>query len=320
VNWQPSSPAIVAERRARMLARARTYFSERDVLEVETPALNRTTASDPRIQSYFVETSGRNELILQTSPESYMKRLLAAGYPDIFSICRVFRDGEIGPRHQPEFTMIEWYRHGFGLDSIVAETTSLIATVIETPAMEEVQNIEYQEAFLDLAGIDPFAATISQLAQASDADPSLRASIGDDRDAWLDLLLSTKVSTRFPDDRLTVLQHYPASQAALARLCPRDPAVADRFEIFFGSLELANGFVELRDSAEQRRRFEADNAAREAVGMRTVPVDEALLAALESGLPACAGVAAGLDRLLMVALGRSDIREVLTFASDETTG
>jgi lysyl-tRNA synthetase class 2 len=303
-----------------MLARARTFFSERNVLEVETPTLNRTTASDPQIQSYFIETSGRSELILQTSPESYMKRLLAAGYPDIFSICRVFRDGEAGQRHQPEFTMIEWYRHGFDLDSIIAETTSLIGAAVESPAQGEVQDIEYRDAFLEISGIDPFAASIGELAKASDADASLRSSIGDDRDAWLDLLLSTKVATRFPDDRLTVLRHYPASQAALARLCPRDPAVADRFEVFFGSLELANGFVELRDAAEQRRRIEADNAAREAAGMRPVPADEALLAALESGLPACAGVAAGLDRLLMVGLGRSDIREVLAFAFDETAG
>jgi lysyl-tRNA synthetase class 2 len=303
-----------------MLAAARAFFSDRGVLEVETPALNRTTASDPNIHSFCVETSDQSELILQTSPESYMKRLLAAGYPDIYSICRVFRGGEIGHRHQPEFTMIEWYRHDFGLDSIIAETTSLIAALIESPLPGELQTIDYRDAFLDLAGIDPFKATASELVQASDADASFRTSLGDDRDAWLDLLLSTRVATRFPGDRLTVLRHYPGSQAALARLCPGDPAVADRFEVFLGSLELANGFVELRDAAEQRHRIDADNAAREAAGMRTVPVDEALLAALESGLPACAGVAAGLDRLLMIALGRSDIREVMAFAFDETTG
>ena len=303
-----------------MLSRARTFFSDRNVLEVETPTLNRATASDPQIQSCYVETSGSSELILQTSPESYMKRLLAAGYPDIYSICRVFRDGEVGQRHQPEFTMIEWYRHGFDLDSIIAETISLIGAVAESPVQGEIQDIEYRDAFLELAGIDPFTASISEMAQAGDADPALRSSIGDDRDAWLDLLLSTRVATRLPTDRLTVLRHYPASQAALARLCPGDPTVADRFEVFFGSLELANGFVELRDAAEQHHRIEADNAAREAAGLRAVPVDEALLAALESGLPACAGVAAGLDRLLMVALGKSDIREVLTFAFDATKG
>jgi lysyl-tRNA synthetase class 2 len=249
-----------------------------------------------------------------------MKRLLAAGYPDIYSICHVFRDGEIGRLHQPEFTMIEWYRLGFEFDAIIAETTSLIAELIERPTLQDVRAFEYGDAFAEFAGVDPLMATIDELAEASGADDSLFASLGDDRDAWLDLLLSTKVAPRFPGDRLTVLRHYPASQAALARVCPRDPAAADRFEVFLGSLELANGFVELRDPAEQRRRIEADNAARRTTGTDTVPIDEALLAALDAGLPFCAGVAAGFDRLLMTALGCSDIRDVLAFAFDSAGG
>ena len=299
-----------------MLARAREFFGERHVLEVETPALDRATASDPQVSSFRLAMTGQGERFLQTSPESYMKRLLAAGYPDIYSVCRVFRAGEIGRLHQPEFTMIEWYRLGFELDAIIDETTSLFADLLERPELADMLDVEYRDAFAEFAGVDPFTATVEELAAASGADASLHASLGDDRNAWLDLLLGTQVATRFPTDRLTVLRHYPATQAALARICPHDPSVADRFEVFHGSLELANGFVELRDAAEQRRRIEADIAARNAAGKDSVPVDEALLAALEAGLPACAGVAAGLDRLLMAALGRTDIREVLTFTCD----
>jgi lysyl-tRNA synthetase class 2 len=319
MKWRPSSDPGIAKRRARMLTVARHFFNARDVLEVETPALNITTASDPQIHSFRIDAPGEVELFLQTSPESYMKRLLAAGYPDIYSIGRVFRNGEIGHRHQPEFTMIEWYRLGFDLDAIIGETTSLIASLIDSGLTGDVQDLEYRAAFLDLAGVDPFAATIDDLALASDADSSLRTSLGDNRSAWLDLLLSTRVAREFPEDRMTVLRHYPADQAAMARVCPADPTAADRFEVFIGSLELANGFVELRDAAEQRRRIEADNALRRASGAHAIPVDEPLIAALESGLPDCAGVAAGLDRIMMVALGRSDIREVLAFPLDQTT-
>lgn len=320
MTWRPSAAVGAAQRRARMLATAREFFAGRNVLEVDTPALGRTTASDLQIRSFRLQTAGPEELFLQTSPESYMKRLLAAGYPDIYSIGHVFRDGEIGRLHQPEFTMVEWYRLGLDLDAIIAETIDLIATLTERPALSGAVELEYRDVFDEFAGIDPFTAGIDRLAAASDADAALRASLGDDRDAWLDLLLSTRVATRFADDRLTVLRHYPASQAALARICPADPSVADRFEVFHGSLELANGFVELRDAAEQRRRFESDNAMRRAAGAAAVPVDEALLGALESGLPACAGVAVGLDRLLMVALDQSDIRDVLAFAFDAPGG
>jgi len=320
MNWRPMSDPSVARRRARMLSWARAFFDERSVLEVETPALNHTTASDPHIRSFRIETNGCADLFLQTSPESYMKRLLAAGYPDIYSISRVFRAGEVGRLHQPEFTMIEWYRLGFDLNAIIGETISLIDGLMGSNSTSDVRDVEYRDAFLDLAGVDPVASSIDELARACNADDSLRASIGRDRNAWLDLLLSTRVATQFPDDRLTVLRHYPAEQAALARLCPADRAVADRFEVFFGSLELANGFVELRDAAEQRHRIEADNAVRRASGTGVIPVDEPLIAALEAGLPRCAGVAAGLDRILMIALGRSDIREVLAFPFDETMG
>jgi len=318
VTWRPSSGIAVARQRADMLERARRFFRDRDVLEVDTPALGHCAASDPNIESLHVAGPREAALYLQTSPESFMKRLLADGYPDIFGICRVFRGGEGGRLHQPEFTMVEWYRHDFGLSEMISETVAFIADLLGQPALLDAAQLEYGEAFLQFAGVDPFTASTDDLADAADADARLRESIGRNRDAWLDLLLTTRVAPGFDAGRLTVLRHFPRSQAALARSCPEDDKVADRFEVFFGATELANGFVELRDPGEQRRRMLADIEKRHAGGQQPVPVDEPLLAALESGLPVCAGVAVGFERLLMIAAGAKDIRDVLTFAFDDT--
>ena len=300
-----------------MLERARAFFRSRSVLGVDTPALSRYTTSDPNIDSLRVAGPGAAALYLQTSPESFMKRLLADGYPDIYAICRVFREGESGRMHQPEFTMVEWYRHGLGLREMIDETTAFIADVLEQPELAEAGQLEYETAFRRFAGIDPFTAALDELADAADADAGLRESLGEDRDAWLDLLLSMRVAPNFAAEQLTVLRHFPVSQAALARACPANERVADRFEVFFGELELANGFVELRDPHLQRQRMSADLAMRRATERRPVPLDEPLLAALESGLPECAGVAVGFERLLMLAIGAADIRDVLTFAFDD---
>jgi len=317
VSWRPASGVPTARLRANLLRRARTFFSARDVLEVDTPALSRYTATDPNIESYRILTRDSRELFLQTSPETFMKRLLAAGYPDIFAICRVFRDGESGRLHQPEFTIVEWYRRGYGLAAMIAETVQFIATLLDRPQFTEPQTYEYVDAFRQFAGLDPFASTVAELAAAVPADAALRGAIGDDRDAWLDLLLATRVSARFQSEKLTVLRHYPASQAALARRCPDNASVADRFEIFCGPVELANGYVELGDAAEQRRRAREDVDRRRRTQARQVPIDEPLLAALDAGLPACAGVAVGFERVLMLAAHADDIRRVVTFAFDD---
>jgi lysyl-tRNA synthetase class 2 len=316
VTWRASCAVTVARQRAAMLERARRFFAARDVLEVETPALGRFTTSDPNIDSLRVEVRPGSHLFLQTSPEAYMKRLLANGYPDIFSLGRVFRDGEAGQLHQPEFTMVEWYRHGFELGEIVDDALAFVASLLDRPVLQDAEQLEYTDAFRQHAGVDPLLATVDELAGVAAADAGLRESLGDDRDAWLDLLLSTRIAPGFASDRLTVLRHFPASQAALARTCPADSTLADRFEVFFGAMELANGFVELRDLEEQRQRMLADLDKRRAADKQPVPLDEPLLAALESGLPACAGVAVGLDRLLMIATGADDIRDVVTFAFD----
>ena len=312
-DWQPASGPGAAARRARMKQRIRAYFAAAHVLEVDTPVLSPYAVSDPQIESLEVtrcQVSGR-PLYLHTSPEFCMKRLLAADYPDIYSMCRVFRDGESGRLHQPEFTMLEWYRLGMGLDEIVADTVGVIGAALDRDI--DVDTVDYRDAFIAACGHDPFVADVASLADVAEADDALRAAVGEERDDWLDLVLATRVTPQFAPDHLTVLRHYPASQAALARLCPDDPSVADRFEVFLGPVELANGYVELTDSKEQLRRIEADNVARQRRGRPVRPVDKLLLAALQSGLPDCAGVALGLERLLMLFNKTDDIANVITF-------
>jgi len=317
-GWRPASDAASARRRAALLARARDYFAERDVLAVDTPALSPAAASDPNIESLEVRFLDGRVRYLHTSPEFCMKRLLAAGYPDIYSIARVFRDGEAGSRHSAEFTLLEWYRLGFDLDAIVQDTLGAIACCLDRPALAGSATVhEYAGAMAAFAGIDVFAASADDLAAVAGADDDLRASLGEDRDAWLDLVLASVVAPRFPAGSLTVLQHYPASQAALARICPADPRVADRFEVFLGGLELANGYVELTDAGEQQRRIDADLEARRLRGQPVNPRDDRLLDALGHGLPACAGVAVGVERLYMVAENAGNIREVTSFRDED---
>ncbi len=319
-EWRPTCTVETARRRAALLARARAFFAERGVLEVETPMLSPAAVTDPHIESVEARLAldRAHPRWLRTSPEFAMKRLLAAGFPDVFEIGRVFRDGERGARHQPEFTLVEWYRHGFGLAEIVADTVDFVTALVPPRQLaREAEALDYREAFLRHAGIDPFAAPISGLADTAGADRSLREALGERRDSWLDLVLATRVAPRFGKDRLTVLRHYPASQAALARLCPDDPARADRFEVFLGELELANGFVELADAAEQAARFEEDQARRRADNLPLRPIDARLLCALAAGLPPCAGVAVGFDRLVMIGEMTDDIRRVQTFAFED---
>ncbi|MGI9201026.1 MAG: EF-P lysine aminoacylase EpmA [Woeseiaceae bacterium] len=314
-NWRPSATVDVARRRADMLARVRDYFLQQKVLAVDTPAISAFASSDPNIDNIALLRES-TEKWLHTSPESAMKCLLAAGYPDIYSICRVFRDGEQGPRHLPEFTLLEWYRLGFQLPEIIADTTTLIARCMQQEALaESLEVIDYADAFRRSAGVDVFAASSDELAAAANADDAIRQSLGDDRAAWLDLLLVDRVSPTFAPDRLTVLQHYPRPQAALARACPADEQVADRFEVFYGTLELANGYVELTDAVEQRQRFLKDTKDRQAAGKIATPVDELLLAALQHGMPQCAGVAVGFERLQMIYEKVDHISDVVTFAN-----
>jgi lysyl-tRNA synthetase class 2 len=227
-----------------MLAAARDFFAARDVLEVETPMLGLSAVSDPHIDSVhaLLELDKGRHRYLHTSPEYRMKRLLCAGYPDIYSICKVFRDGESGTRHQPEFTMAEWYRKGFGLQDMIRDSCNFITAMLDAQRLPgAADSVSYREAFMRHVGLDPLQADCHALAAAVDADDRLQAALGDHRDDWLDLVMSCKIAPALAKDRLTIIHHYPASQAALARICPDDASLADRFEIFFGEIELANG-------------------------------------------------------------------------------
>ncbi len=291
--------------RARLLQGIRAFFDWAGFLEVDTPLLDRASNPDPQIQSITAQVNGLC-CYLQTSPEFAMKRLLAAGSGPIYQIAHAFRDEEQGRRHRPEFLLLEWYAPGLGYEALMDQVQALIEHL--WPEAGGFRRIGYREAFIRHAGLDPLEADLETLRGAAGEDAPGLETAALSRDDCLDLLMSLKVSTAFSG--FTFVQDYPASQAALARLKPEDTRLAERFELYFGDLELANGFGELTDAAEQRARFEADNARRAERGLPVYPLDEAFLAALEKGLPECSGVALGLDRLLMAMTGAEDIAEV----------
>nr|WP_026293264.1 EF-P lysine aminoacylase EpmA [Rudaea cellulosilytica] len=304
--------------RARLYARVRSFFAERDVLEIETPILSAAGNTDPNIESFTTRFSGHVDAgaplrWLRTSSEFPQKRLLAAGIGDCYELGRVFRNGEAGRRHNPEFTMLEWYRVGWDHRRLIDETVELVRAALALVGKSaDVQKYTYRELFRTALNLDPFAASDAEL-QAALGDVQIDAH-GLWRDDWLDLLLTHRIQPTFPADRITVISDYPATQCALAKIRADDSPVAERFELYVGAQELANGYHELTDAAEQRARFERDNARRRQRGLIEVPIDARLLAALEQGMPDCAGVALGVERLLMAMLGTDDIRDVLAFA------
>jgi len=313
VSWEPNGTVEIARIRARTLACAREFFSDRQVLEVETPILAKHATMDANIESIVAHVSGR-DLFLHTSPEFRMKRLLAAGYPDIFQICRVFRDGEAGQYHLPEFSMVEWYRRGFDLHAIMRESVEFISVILgDQLVVPEAAVLSYQQAFESALEINPFDISIAEIIKRVRADDDLASHLGEDRDAWLDLAMATHVAPAFDANKLTVVYHYPLSQASLARACPDNSQLADRFEIYLGELELANGFVELTDADLQLQRFEGDQHLRKENNRAVHDIDTTLIEALREGLPQCAGVAIGLDRLLMLKTDSNHINAVTTF-------
>ena len=298
-----------------MVAGVRDFFAARGVLEVETPLLGARGAMDPAIASF--STVGPDERVrwLQTSPEYAMKRLLAAGSGPIFQITRAFRAGEAGPRHNPEFTLLEWYRPGLDHHRLMDEVGELVVAALGCPAP---RRIAYARAFRELAGVDVDRASDQALRErARQAGADARTVAALDRDGCLDLLLTHFVQpalSRLAGTRAVFLHDYPASQAALARVArTRDGDRAERFELFVDGVELANGYHELTDPSEQRRRFEAEAVRRRDTGLPEMEIDERLIAALTHGLPPCAGVALGLDRLVILALGLASIEEVIAF-------
>jgi lysyl-tRNA synthetase class 2 len=315
VNWRPSAELATLQLRAQLLAAARGFFAERRVLEVDTPALVRHAVTDPHIHSAQVQLPGHGPpLYLHTSPEYAMKRLLAAGSGDIYQIAHVYRGDERSRQHNAEFTLIEWYRCGYSMQQLMQEVAQLAALLLGLPADAPFEAPSYQQAFQRQLDCDPLAATDGALrALAIDARLERRLAEECSRDELLDWLMGSTVGPRLAADRLCFVHSYPASQAALARLDAADRRVALRFELYYRGLELANGFEELADPAEQRARFEADREQRRRRGLPVPDIDLALLAALAAGLPPVSGVALGFDRLLMLRSGASDISEVLAF-------
>lgn len=317
--WQPSASPAAIRMRASLNARIRAFFAERGVLEVETPILSRAGNSDPNIESLATRLDGPiagapGPRWLRTSPEFAIKRLLSAGIGDCYELGRVFRDGESGTRHAPEFTMLEWYRLCWDHRRLMHEVAELVTTVLaEFGRSLRVQTLSYHDLFEQRFGFDPHRAEIATL-RGPLADLRIDPE-GLERSDWLDLLMSHRIQPDLPPDTLTLVHDFPAEQCALARLRPGDPPVAERFEAYLGPLELANGFHELADAKEQHARFLADQARRRSRKQPVPDLDTALLAALEHGLPACAGVALGVDRLLMALLETDDIGQCLAFSS-----
>ncbi len=310
-NWKPTASIATLELRAAMLRAAREYFVATRALEVETPALSAAAVSDVHLASVTARACNQ-ACFLHTSPEYAMKRLLAAGCGDIWQICKVYRDDESGRWHNPEFTLIEWYRVGIDHHSLMSDVERLIGAMLP-PAkqFDRAERLSYREAVQLHAGVDAFVdPTAVLVARLESAGIEVPRNMGDERDACLDLIMSTLVGPALGRERLTFIYDYPASQAALAKV--RGP-VASRFEAYLDGIELANGFHELADADEQRARFEQDQRERAKRGLPVNPGDERFLAALEHGLPECSGVALGFDRLVMCATDARHLDEVLTF-------
>ncbi|MCB1690955.1 MAG: EF-P lysine aminoacylase GenX [Halioglobus sp.] len=312
MQWQPAADLGVIRQRAELLSSLRRFFSDRDILEVETPLLCSSGITDPSIEPLLVSSGGAlsQPRFLQTSPEYAMKRMLAAHGQPIFQVARAFRDGEAGSRHNPEFSLLEWYRPGFGHHELMQEVAELVQACV---GPRPVEKYSYRQLFLEHLDVDPHTATSAELEALArrHLDPG---NLAGERDLWLDLLMSHLLEPRLGDGTFCFVYDYPVSQAALAQVVNADGvSVGQRFELYVDGVELANGYCELTDAAEQRQRFERDNALRLERGQQERPVDEYLLAALAHGLPSCSGVALGVDRLLMLMTGTSRIQDVLAF-------
>ena len=312
-DWRPTATIDALRLRAALLARAREHFAATGALEVETPVMVQAAVTDVHLESLEVRRAdGSRAGFLHTSPEYGMKRLLCAGSPDIYQIAHVFREGERGRRHNPEFTMIEWYRLGIDHHALMTDVERLLRALLEPHRpVAETRRVTYADAFRAALDLDPLDCSTQELRAAMLArGTDVPDSIAGERDALLDLAMATLVATAFPADCITFMHDFPASQAALAQV--RGP-VASRFEAFWGDLELANGFHELGDAVEQAGRFAADRADRRRRGQPDREPDARFLGALEAGLPPCAGVALGFDRVVMIAARARRIDDVLSF-------
>ncbi|WGE71517.1 elongation factor P--(R)-beta-lysine ligase [Actinobacillus equuli subsp. haemolyticus] len=314
IEWKPTASIQNLIKRSQIMAEIRQFFKDRGVLEVETPALSEFSVTDVHLSTFSTQflspfASEAKTLHLTTSPEYHMKRLLAAGSGSIFQLCRVFRNEEAGKRHNPEFTMLEWYRPHFDMYRLINEVDDLLQQILDC---EPAESYSYQFVFQTYVGLDPLSATRAQLVEKA-RKHGFPCEDDENRDTLLQFLFSEIVEANIGKERPTAVYHFPSSQAALAQISSEDHRVAERFEIYYKGLELANGFHELSDAKEQMRRFEQDNVQRAQMGLSAQQLDTRFLAALKAGIPNCSGVALGVDRLMMIAMNAEKIDEVMAF-------
>lgn len=314
-SWKPSANIETLKLRAQLLQAIRAFFTSRNIIEVETPSLSQAAATDIHLHSFQTQFKGPGfakglALYLMTSPEFHMKRLLAAGSGAIYQISKSFRNEEAGRFHNPEFTMLEWYRPGFDHHQLMDEVENLLFTLLSS---EKPIRMTYQEAFKNYLSLCPLTASLADLKAKAKMLGLFDITVNEtDKDTLLQLLFSTGIEPKIGQQAPCFIYHFPASQAALAKVCD-DKRVAARFEVYFKGIELANGFYELDDPKEQLTRFEMDNQKRLTMQLEPQPIDINLIHALENGLPDCAGVALGIDRLVMLALNKTHIEEVIAF-------
>jgi lysyl-tRNA synthetase class 2 len=327
-KWQPTASIATLRKRAELIKTIRHFFEARDVLEVDTPVLSHSTITDVHLEAMSTLHTNpmdgkKSKLWMQTSPEFAMKRLLCGGSGCIYQICKSVRDDEVGKKHNPEFTMLEWYRVGFDMQALINEVDTLLQATLDT---QEAHQMTYQQVFLKYLDLDPLNDSIVPLIDVckqhgfenitDEIDSNNCSQI--DIDMLLQLLFSHCIEPNLGDVQPVVITHFPKSQAALAKLCPKNRATALRFEVYFKGMELANGYEELQDADIQAQRMQDDNRVRSALGKEIKPIDTLFLDALQSGLPMCSGVALGMDRLLMLKLESADIKEVISFSIDNT--
>lgn len=320
MTWQPTLTWEYAQKRAQILKKVRQFFDERNVIEVETPALSQGTVTDVHLDAIscrynFLSDSSAEQsinLYLQTSPEFHMKRLLASGYGCIFQIAKAFRHEEAGRFHNPEFTLLEWYRLGFDHFTLMNEVAELLITVLD--CNEPVQTT-YQDIFIELVGLDPLTATRLQLLSIIEINGKLSEwlTVEQDNDILLQFIFSELIEPNIGIDSPCFVYNFPCSQASLAKISPEDTRVAERFECYFRGVELVNGFNELRDVDTQLDRFQKDNLQRKLLSLQEKPIEQNFISALSKGLPQCSGVALGIDRLIMLALRANHIEQVISF-------
>jgi len=318
VNWE------VAKFRANILTDIRHFFQSKKVIEVETPSLSVGTITDPYLDAFcskynFFESSDFSVsqiLYLQTSPEFHMKRLLASGYGSVYQICKAFRHEEFGRHHNPEFTILEWYRLGFDQHDLIDEVDELLSAILKSTKAEK---ISYQEVFLKFVNTDPLTASFTELYNVIELHNKAEDWLLDSKDCdlLLQFIFSEIIEKQIGLTAPCFVYNFPVAQASLAKECPKDRRVAQRFECYFKGIELANGFNELTDANIQMARFEQDNQKRKLLGLPMKEIDKNFIDALMLGLPQCAGVALGIDRLMMIALDKESIEQVISFTIEQ---